>query len=110
MQGLGGFLSYFPRFGHLPSGVDGFPNAVFAGLVYRGLLAGRDEDVAGFGVAWAELNKGGTNQETAYELFYKARLTRNICVQPDLQYIVTPSGIHPDAIAVGLRFELVLND
>ena len=108
-QGLGAFLSYFPRFGDLPRGVGGFPKAAFAGLVYQGLIASRDDDVVGFGVAWAKLNEGGTNQETACEVFYKAPLTPGITVQPDLQYIVTPSGIYPDAIAVGFRFELALN-
>jgi len=57
---------------------------------------------------WAELYQGGTNQETVFEFFYKAELTPRISLQPDLQYIVTPSGIHRDALAVGVRFQVTL--
>ena len=75
-------------------------------IVYRGLISCRDEDVIGAGVAWARLNRSGTLQETAIELFYKARITPWMSLQPDLQYIVSPSGIHRDALAVGLGFEV----
>jgi porin len=64
--------------------------------------------VLGSGVAWAELFQGGTNEETVVELFYKVQLTPCTSVQPDLQYIATPSGIHRDALAAGLRFQLSL--
>jgi hypothetical protein len=47
---------------------------VVTGIVYRGLIPCRDEDVVGAGVAWAQLNQGGTNQETAIEFFYKAQI------------------------------------
>jgi len=76
-----------------------------AGVVYTGLISGRDNDVAGVGVAWARLDQGGTNQETAVEAFYKARITPSLSIQPDVQYIATPSGIHPDALVVGMRFQ-----
>jgi carbohydrate-selective porin OprB len=68
----------------------------------------RDEDVVGVGVAWARLNRGGTKQETAIEVFYKAQVTRAVSIQPDIQYVVRPSGIYRDALAVGLRFEVGL--
>jgi len=78
------------------------------GLVYRGLLPRRDEDVVGAGVAWAELFQGGTNQETVFEFLSKAQITPRISFQPDLQYIVSPSGIYRDALALGFRFQLNL--
>jgi carbohydrate-selective porin OprB len=62
--------------------------------------------VLGAGISWAELFQGGTNQETVFELFYKVQLTPGLSLQPDLQYIATPSGIHRDALAVGMRFQL----
>ena len=67
-----------------------------------------NEDVFGAGVAWAELYQGGTNQETVVEVFYKAQITPLLSVQPDLQYIVSPSGIHRDALVAGVRFEAKL--
>ena len=62
----------------------------------------------GAGVVWAKLYQGGTNQETAFEFFYRAEVTPRISIQPDLQYIATPSGIHRDALAVGVRFQVTL--
>ena len=78
------------------------------GIVYTGLIPNRDQDVCGAGVAWSELFKGGTNQETIFEVFYKAQITHDLSIQPDLQYIASPSGIHPDSLVVGMRFELGL--
>lgn len=62
----------------------------------------------GAGFAWARLNESGTLQETVFELFYKAQITRWMSLQPDIQHIGSPSGIHRDALAVGLRFRLSL--
>jgi porin len=110
-QGLGVFALYLPRFGGGPvtvSTLETIEDSAAAGVVYRGLIPGRDDDVVGAGVAWARLNQGGTNQETAVEMFYKAIVTPSMSVQPDIQYIVTPSGIHPDALVVGVRFQVVL--
>jgi porin len=88
--------------------VDSIGDSAAAGLVYTGLIAQRDEDVLGAGVTWAELYQGGTNQETVVEVFYKAQITPCLSVQPDFQYIASPSGIHRDALALGLRFEAKL--
>jgi porin len=77
-----------------------------AGLVYTGLIPERDEDVLGAGSSWAELFRGGTNRETVFELYYKARIAPRLSLQPDLQYISTPSGIYRDALTVGVRFQM----
>ncbi|MHB8969324.1 MAG: carbohydrate porin [Pirellulaceae bacterium] len=52
--------------------------------------------------------KWRTNHETVFEFVYKAAITPRIGLQPDLQYIVSPSGIHRDALAVGVRLQVVL--
>jgi porin len=107
-QGLGIFAAYYPRFADPPIVAKSIGDNFVAGLVYTGLIPNRDQDVLGSGVAWAELFQGGTNEETVVELFYKAQLTPRTSVQPDLQYIFTPSGIHRDALAVGVRFQVNL--
>ncbi len=107
-QGLGIFVSYFPRFSSGAIPVSAIGDDFVAGIVYRGLIPCRDEDVLGAGVAWAELFLGGTNEETVVEFFYKARITPYLHLQPDLQYIASPSGIHRDALAAGLRFQVTL--
>ena len=83
-------------------------SSLVAGLVYKGLLAGRDEDVMGAGVVRTELYRGGTNRVTVIELFYKSQLTPRLTIQPDVQFLASPSGIYRDACVVGLRFELAL--
>ena len=104
----GGDYAYYnteTRFATLDEAIG---DSFIGGVVYRGLIVGRDEDVLGAGVAWAELFQGGSNEETVYEFFYKAQITPSVSLQPDIQYIVTPSGIHPDALAVGIRFQIAL--
>lgn len=78
------------------------------GMVYRGLIDGRDDDLVGVGYSRALLNFGGTGKESVVELFYKAIFSDYMMLQPDLQYIASPSGIHRDAFVAGLRFEVVL--
>lgn len=105
-------LSFFAQ--HYPTNVSGnspfhaIPEDALAGLTYTGLLRGRDEDVAGAGLGWVQLTQGGTNEELMLELFYKAKVNETLSMQPDLQYIKTPSGIHSDALVVGLRVQLDL--
>jgi porin len=107
-QGLAAFAAYYPRFFGSQRLKESIGDSATAGLVYKGPISGRDHDVAGVGVSWAELFQGGSNQETACELFYRAELAPHVFLQPDFQYIVTPSGIHPDAFVLGLRFQLAL--
>jgi len=108
LQGLSLFAAYYPRFfgpNRLQESIG--DNAVW-GLVSTGLLPHRDSDSIGIGVSWAQLFQGGTGQETAFEFYYRAQLTPRFSLQPDLQYIATPSGIHPDALVVGIRLQLEL--
>ncbi len=65
-----------------------------------------ERDVLGIGIASAELFQGGTHRETVTEIFYRALLTPRVSLQPDVQYIASPSGIYRDALAVGVRFEI----
>jgi len=104
-QGLALFAGYYPRISGEQIIVESIGDSAVAGLTYTGLWSGRDNDVLGLGVAWAELYQGGTNSETVTELFYRATWTSRLSVQPDLQYISSPSGIFKDALAVGMRFE-----
>jgi len=108
IQGLAIFAACYPRFPSAPVPADTIGDSFAGGLTYTGLLPQRDADVLGAGVVWAKLYQGGTNLETVFEIFYKAELTPRVSIQPDLQYIVTPSGIHPDALAVGMRFQVTL--
>ena len=105
-QGLGMFLQY----GSAPEQYNEHPAYFGAGLVYKGLIRCRDDDIIGLGVAHAPYSNRlpGQTYETEIELFYKAPLTPNITIQPDMQYIANPDGHERDAFVAGMRFEVVL--
>lgn len=108
-QGLGVFC----EIGWSPGDRNFIDQYYGAGLVYRGLIPGRDEDLMGVGIADIQFSRqtfarDGLQYERAVELFYKARVSENLTIQPDMQFIANPGGNGRDALAVGLRFELVL--
>lgn len=104
-QGLG----VFGQYSWSPPHIDTQHQYIGGGLVYHGWLPSRDNDTVGFGVAHAVFSDApGQSSETAIEGFYKAEVTPSIVLQPDIQYIVAPSGRERDALVVGLRFEVVL--
>jgi len=105
-QGIAVFAGYYPRITGEDIILESIGDSAVAGLTYTGLLRGRDEDVFGMGVAWAELYQGGTNEEMVTEVFYRATWKSRLSIQPDLQYIASPSGIFKDALAFGMRVEL----
>jgi porin len=104
IQGMGIFASYYPRFREARELNMGILENFVIGIVYNGLIPSRDKDVIGVGYTWAELNQFGPDNETVIELFYKVQLTESVSIQPDIQYIGTPSGIHRDALVTGVRF------
>jgi porin len=108
-QGLGAFF----QFCWAPSDRNQVDLGIGAGLVYTGLLAGRDGDTCGAGFTRIEFSPDlteltGQESENAVEVFYKARLHDWLAIVPDLQYIAHPSGLYRDALVAGLRFEMSL--
>jgi porin len=106
-QGLGAFF----QFSWAPADRNQVDRNFGAGLVYRGLLPGRDTDTFGGGFSLIEFSpdlheQTGQTSENAIELFYKAWPREWLAIQPDLQYIARPSGIERDALVAGLRFEV----
>jgi porin len=102
-QGLVAFVQY----SWAPGDLNEVQNYFGAGLVYSGLIDGRDEDLLGVGVAHVEFSEalGLSENETVVEFFYKAPVASWLTLQPDFQYIAHPGGIQRDALAIGLRFE-----
>lgn len=108
MQGLAFFVGYYPRFPGRLILRESIGSNLVAGLVYRGLLPSRDDDVVGLGYSVVELFAGGSNRESDVELFYKTRVTPRVSLQTDLQYLGTPAGVLRDSLVVGMRFEIAL--
>ena len=93
-----------------------------AGLNYRALLPGRDQDVLGVGFTYTSLSDAarrlvhdadrfaGTRTRTpdyegVFEVTYQANLAPWLSVQPDLQYLVHPGGSprYGNALVLGVR-------
>ena len=82
---------------------------VDAGLSYKGLLPGRQNDTAGLGIAYSRFSDSrGRNDvgsgfppvrrnETLFELTYQAAVTPWLQIQPLVQYLVNPSA-DPDPL------------
>ena len=106
-------LAAFGQWGWAPNDRSYVCRTYASGLVYRGLWNGRDRDLTGLGFTTVRFSaamegNNGSTPETAVELFHKWRCSDNVSVQPDLQYIVNPSGLYRDAMVFGLRCEMVL--
>ncbi len=106
VQGLGVFFQY----GWAPKDRNVAHQYLGVGMIYTGLIPGRDEDVLGLGIATLRFSDRlpNTTVESAIELFYKMPLSPWTAIQPDFQYIANPSGNGRDALVFGLRFEVVL--
>ena len=102
--------------------VNRFSHYFGGGLVYRGLIPGRDFDETGFGFAIARNSshyKDGqrqdgqrvSDQEVALEWTHTITLSPTFTIQPDVQYIIHPNTdpTRNNALALILRLELTLN-
>jgi porin len=102
-------LNLFLRGGLVPSDRNLISFYVDGGAGFTGLLAGRPNDVLTFGVAYAKISDDAVaadqdalafygppsfvrDEEVVFEVSYAAQIAPWWTVQPDLQYIVHPSG------------------
>jgi len=100
------FVALFIQAGHILTGESFVDKYLGAGFNYQGIFRKDGNDMLGLAIASAHLRDTQT-METAIELTYRNNLTRNISVQPDIQYIINPSGtgqMTPNALAGTLRF------
>lgn len=115
-QGLAGFV----RFGTATEDVHQVDWTASAGLRYHGLIPGRDDDIAGIAVTVnhtgdkfrhvSRINGDPTteNDETDWELTYRAQIKPWLALQPNVQYIVNPGmdKTLENAWVVGFRTEV----
>lgn len=106
-------LSWFNRTGFTGTPDRNVVGMLFnTGLVYDGLVPGRDKDGAGVGLVWTQLTPDATSQlqgsnrgtEMVFEATYQAQLTPWLSLQPDVQFIVQPGGSTgaPNALLIGM--------
>ncbi|WP_097458910.1 carbohydrate porin [Mangrovitalea sediminis] len=112
---LGVPFSLFTQLGGADASRNTFDHYMGAGMTFSGLVPGRPDDTAGFGIArvhlsnaYRDVTAGSTQAETAYELTYQAVFGDHFSLQPDIQYIQSPGALSSvdDAWVVGARAEV----
>ena len=105
-QGVGVYLQY----GYADPSVSETDHHGGAGVVWTGLLPGRDADVIGVGASYVHLSGAAgfeDDAEIAVEAFYRLQLTPWFAVKPDVQYVINPGGAGlADAVVGTLRLEM----
>jgi porin len=109
-------ISFFVRSGGAPSNTNFVDYYAEGGFNFTGYIPGRDQDVGGLAVARSHvshdfsdsqvlLGNPPSSAETVIEATYKVQLAPWWTLQPDFQYIVTPSGVEGsrNATVLGLR-------
>lgn len=94
-----------------PMGSEEVPFQVNAGIVYTGLIPGREEDVAMVGVASGRIGDvengfpSGGGWECVMEFGYRIQLPGEAFVQPNLQWVLQPGGRGeiPNALVLGAQ-------
>lgn len=107
-QGLG----LFGRFGAADGDVNEVRRFWSTGVQYQGLVRGRDNDVAGFGVGQGLLSRPADfprTHETALEWYYNIELAPWLHISPNVQYLFNPGGgPAKDAVLVGVRVQMAI--
>lgn len=93
-------LFAFVQAGFAPGDINFVDSYFGGGLLYRGLFPERNEEEIGIGIAHCSFNNslvsasGGMLMagETAIEFLYHFVINDHLEIQPDVQYIITPSG------------------
>jgi porin len=109
-------ISLFVRSGGAPSDTNFVDYYVDGGFNFAGFIPGRDNDVFGVAVARSHVSSDfsdqqvlagnpGSTAETVIEATYKVQIAPWWSIQPDAQYIVTPSGVQgsQNAVVLGVR-------
>ncbi len=106
-DGRGVYL--FAQYGWADPNVSDFMHHFAGGAVVRGLVAGRPGDSAGVYVSFVDLSDkpgaGFSKDEWVIDAYYRVQLTPAVFLQPQVQYIINPSGdpTIDDALVGGIR-------
>ncbi len=90
--------------------INRLPFAAYGGLLYKGLISGRDQDVSALGLFYAQVSEDllDPGQELVIEANHRLQLAPWIYFTPDVQYILNPGGTGdvPDALVLGFEFSV----
>ncbi|MEM9255749.1 MAG: carbohydrate porin [Pseudomonadota bacterium] len=102
-----GLVAFF-EYSWAPESRNAVAEEYALGAMYTGLFPSRTTDELGFGVTLITPSdnlgpNGPTEDQTNYELFYKANLTPWLYIQPDVQWVDSVGGTNEDATVIGAR-------
>jgi len=107
VQGLSlfGALIYAPQ-----ASINPLPWFGSAGASYRGLVPGRQRDIAAFALYYGGFSRylPGQTYEMVLEWTYAIAVGRRLTVQPDIQYVINPGGVSSIGNAVVLGVQLAI--
>jgi porin len=74
--------------------INTIPFSAAGGLVYQGLISGRDDDLTALAVYYGRFSDKleDQNAETVVEVNHRLQLAQWLYVTPDFQYIIRPNG------------------
>lgn len=106
------------RFGFASDRINAVGSYAGGGLVLTAPFRGRDDDALGIAVNRAMFGDraralGGLEAaETTLELTYGAQITDWLGIQPDLQYVINPSGdpARRNAVVLGVSITLSIDN
>ena len=117
-----GELSGWVRLGFANGRINRADSYLGAGLVYIGLIPGRDKDEIGAAVARVGFGAGAraagqavgdriAGSETDLEATYRLAFRDWLNLQPDVQYVIHPGGVagRSPAFVVGLRLAITVS-
>lgn len=97
--GLTEDMNAYIRYGVADEDLNQFSSYLGLGVVYTGLIDGRDEDQLGLAMAIASNSSTykaatptATSNETNIELSYRIQVNDWFAVQPDIQYVIDPGA------------------
>lgn len=104
-------LGIFTHIGFAPQNSSLVNFYIDSGLNYKGLIPTRDNDVLGIAVAYGHLQDSDASSNPGYEIVfettYQIDLHQWLSLQPDLQYVLHPSGTDiANALVLGVRATL----
>lgn len=102
-------LAAFSQFSISPSSLNDNWYYIGLGINYHGLIKKRNNDIIGFALAHSGCKNKLHKHESAFSLTYKAEFANHFFIQPDIQYIINPSGTETyinHAFLINLRFGL----
>jgi porin len=108
-------LGIFTHVGASPTNSNLINFYIDGGLNYKGLIPTRDNDILGLAIAYGHLGNNPphsqSNSDHGYEMVlettYQIELTPWLSLQPDVQYVIHPSGTDiPNALVLGVQTTL----